>query len=338
MRRIHSQTAKGASSIAALNPQQFQVRQNLSYVHKYSDNSAFQSLEVVEAEHIISHLAGLIPPIDEDETARRLDVLMYRMILAKAEGDDQTCNSITKQVQKIAASLSQKGTIPEVIAAKDTLAAIQTDAFWQTAALTDIDQIREEIRGLMRFLKREMKTKVINITDAVLFEREGERFTAESNIESYYERASRYVTENEDNPALHKLKNNIPLSPEDWSELEGIFWHEVGTKEEYEKLTADKIPLGKFVRSLTGLSHEAAHTAFSEFLDTGVYTEAQIHFVHCVMDWIITYGTLGKEDMRDPEFAGGSDIVEVFGDHIVDFQKIMAVIDGINTNAMPLAA
>lgn len=120
--------------------------------------------------------------------------------------------------------------------------------------------------------------------------------------------------------------------------MEGIFWHEAGTKEEYEKVTADKIPLGKFVDSLTGLSHEAAHTAFPEFLDTGVYTEAQIHFVHGVMDWIITYGTLGKEDMRDPEFAGGSDIVEVFGDHIVDFQKIMAVIDGINTNAIPLAA
>lgn len=327
-----------ASSIAALNPQQFQVRQNLSYVHKYSDTSAFQSLELIEAENVISHLAGLIPPIDEDEAARRLDVLMYRMILAKAEEDDQTYNNITKQVQKIAASLSQKGTIPEIAAAKDTLAAIRTEAFWQTATLTDIDQIREEIRGLMHFLKREMKTKVINITDAVLFEREGERFTAESNLESYYERASRYVTENEDNPALHKLKNNIPLSPEDWSELEGIFWNEVGTKEEYEKVTADKIPLGKFVRSLTGLSYEAAHAAFSEFLDTGVYTEAQIHFVQCIMDWIITYGTLGKEDMHDPEFAGGSDIVEVFGDNIVDFQKIMAVIDGINTNAMPLAA
>lgn len=327
-----------ASSIAALNPQQFQVRQNLRYVDQYSDASAFQSLDLVEAENVISHLAGLIPPMDEDEAARRLDVLMYRMILAKAEDDGQTYNSTAKKVQKIADSLAQKGTIPEVMAVKDTLTAIRTNAFWQTASLTDINRIREEIRGLMPFLKREMKAKVINITDAVLFEREGERFTAESTLEGYYERASRYVTENEDKPALHKLKNNIPLSQEDWSELERIFWSEVGTKEEYEKATSDKTPLGRFARSLTGLSNEAAHAAFSEFLDTGVYTEAQVHFVHCIMDWIIAYGTLGREDMRDPEFAGGSDIVEVFGDHIPDFQKIMAVIDSINANAMPLAA
>lgn len=327
-----------SSSIAALNTQQFQVRQNLSYVDKYGQATAFQTLELVEAENVISHLAGLIPPIDEDETARRLDVLMYRMILAKAQEDNQTYNSITKKVKKIAASLSQKGTIPEVMAAKDTLTTIRTDAFWQTATLTEIDRIREELRGLMHFLKREMKTKVINITDAVLFEREGERFTTESNLEGYYERASRYVIENEDKPALQKLKNNIPLSSEDWSELEEIFWHEVGTAEEYKKATDDSVPLGKFVRSLTGLSSEAAHSAFSEFLDTGVYTEAQVHFVRCIMDWIINYGTLAVEDMSDPEFAGGVDVIDIFGDNLADFQKIRAVIDSINANAMPLAA
>lgn len=327
-----------SSSIAALNAQQFQVRQNLSYVDKYGQATAFQTLELVEAENVISHLARLIPPIDEDETARRLDVLMYRMILAKTQEDNQTYNSITKKVQKIAASLSQKGTIPEVMAAKNTLTTIRTDAFWQTATLTEINRIREELRGLMHFLKREMKTKVINITDAVLFEREGERFTTESNLDGYYERASRYVTENEDKPALQKLKNNIPLSSEDWSELEEIFWHEVGTAEEYKKATDDSVPLGKFVRSLTGLSSEAAHSAFSEFLDTGVYTEAQVHFVCCIMDWIISYGTLAMEDMSDPEFAGGVDVIDIFGDNLADFQKIRAVIEGINANAMPLAA
>ena len=79
----------------------------------------------------------------------------------------------------------------------------------------------------------------------------------------------------------------------------------------------DDVPLGKFVRSLTGLSEEAAHAVFSEFLDTGLYSEAQIHFVKCVMDWIITNGTLERTDMSSPEFCGGDDIVEIFEDNIV---------------------
>ncbi len=279
---------------------------------------------MVESEAIIAHLASLIP--------------LFRMILAKASDDENTYNGIVRKVQKIAVSLSQKGTIPEVMAAKETLIEIKEDTFWKTATLSEIDKIREEIRGLMHFLKKEMKTKVINITDDVLFEREGERFTAESNLECYYERASRYVTENEDKPVLYKLKNNIPLSKEDWDELEKIFWHEVGTAEEYKKAMQKDVPLGKFVRSLTGLSEEAAHAAFSEFLDEGLFTEAQIHFVHCIMDWIIAYGTLDKEEMNDDEFTGGDDIVDIFGDNIADFQRIMAVIASINANALQAAA
>ena len=69
-----------------------------------------------------------------------------------------------------------------------------------------------------------------------------------------------------------------------------------------------------------------------------MYTEAQVHFVRCIMDWIINYGTLAVEDMSDPEFAGGVDVIDIFGDNLADFQKFRAVIDSINANAMPLAA
>jgi len=91
------------------------------------------------------------------------------------------------------------------------------------------------MRGLMHFLKREIRHKIINVTDQVLFEREGEEFTQPSNLESYYERARRYVDENYDEPALNKLRNNIPLDEEDWETLERIFWSEVGTAEEYKR-------------------------------------------------------------------------------------------------------
>ena len=196
--------------------------------------------------------------------------------------------------------------------------------------------------GLMHFLRREIKTKVINVTDDVIFEREGEQFTQTSNLESYYERARRYVDENADEPVLNKLKNNIPLDQEDWDSLERIFWSEVGTADEYRKEfhTEDDeaIPLGKYVRSLTGLDKETAEQAFNEFLDTGLYTTKQITFVHCIIDWIVQYGTLERQDMAYDEFSGGLDVVEVFGENIIAFEKIMSVVEAINANAMPMAA
>ena len=239
-------------------------------------------------------------------------------------------------------TLEQKATIPEVIAAKETLAKAKSDTFWNTATLPEIDKIREEMRGLMHFLKREIRHKIINVTDQVLFEREGEEFTQPSNLESYYERARRYVDENYDEPALNKLRNNIPLDEEDWETLERIFWSEVGTAEEYKREihTADDedIPLGKFVRSLTGLDKATAEQAFNEFLDTGLYTQEQITFVRYIIDWLVQYGTLARQEMAYDEFSGGMDVTEVFEDNIILFQRIMTVVDNINANAMPLAA
>ena len=326
------------TQIGSLNQEQFQVHQNLSYVEKYSDKLAFQCLEVVETENLISHLAGLIPAKVDDETARRLDVLMFRLELAAAVDDQSTKDSIVRKIKTIASTLEHKATIPEVLAAKEILAKVQKDSFWITATIPEMDVIRTELRELMQFLKKEMKSKVINVTDSVLFEKEGERFTEDTTLDGYYERASRYVAENEDKPVLNKLRNNAHLEADDWTQLENIFWHEVGTQEDYKREFGDDMPLGRFVRGLTGLSQEAALTAFTEFLDDKAYTEGQIHFVRCIIDWIVNYGTLEPTDMANDEFAGGENIVNVFSDNVVAFQKILRVIESINQNAMPAAA
>ena len=140
-----------SSSVAALNVEQVQVRQNLEYVEKYSKPDAFQYLNILEADRMIAHLARLMPPSDGDEYARRFDVVMFQIILAKIDGNTDKFNSFVRTVKGAAASLEQKATIPEVIAAKDTLAKAKSDTFWQTATLPDIDQIRDEMIGSYAF-------------------------------------------------------------------------------------------------------------------------------------------------------------------------------------------
>ena len=96
------------------------------------------------------------------------------------------------------------------------------------------------------------------------------------------------------------------------------------------------MPLGKFVRSLTGLTREAAQKAFSEFLDESVYSEEQIGLVECIMDWLVQNGTMERQDLGDSDNLGGLSISEVFEPFMI--KNIIAVIDTINANAMPLAA
>ncbi len=87
-----------------------------------------------------------------------------------------------------------------------------------------------------------------------------------------------------------------------------------------------------------GLNPETARQAFSEFLDTGKFTEEQIYFVNCIVEYISQYGTLDQQEMADDEFAGGLSVVDVFSENISEFKKIMAVVNSINLNAMPKAA
>ena len=331
-----------SSAIAALNREEFQVRQQLEYVEKYSSQEAFQCLELIESERIIARLAVLMPQSGGDEYARRFDVMMYQIMLSKIAGEKDKYERFAKIVKRSAAILQQKATIPEVYAARNTLQKVSDDIFWRTATLPGLEEVRQEVRDLMHHLTKEIKTRVINVTDAAFFEREGERFTQEINLESYYERANRYVRENADEPAIHKLRNNIPLTEDDWAALERIFWGEVGTEEEYDRATQTdddkKMPLGKFVRGLTGLDEKTARQAFSEFLDTGKYTEEQVSFVKCIVKYITQNGTLDKKEMADDEFAEGLNVVDVFGDNSLDFHRIMRIIADINANAMPLAA
>ena len=330
--------SEAVSAISSLNRLQFQVRQNLESVEKFSEKKAFECLEVVTSEELLS-LAPLIPAVNEDESAKRLDVIMYRMMLFKARHDDKSYDRYTKNIRRIAIRLEQKATIPDVMKAKDTLAAVKTEEFWQTADIIKINGIRKELRGLMQYLKKEMKAKEIDITDAVIFEREGERLEPDTTLDDYYERASRYVKENENNPVLLKLKNNMPLDNSDLATLEEIFWHEVGSQDEYRKMLPEEtqdMPLGKFVRSLTGLSQEAAQKAFSAFLDESVYTEEQIGLVKCIMDWIVQNGTMERQDLGDSDNLGGLSIGEVF--EPIHIKTILDIIESINANAMPMAA
>ena len=147
------------------------------------------------------------------------------------------------------------------------------------------------------------------------------------------------MKENENTPVLVKLKNNLPLDDSDLFTLEEIFWHEVGSQEEYRKMLPEEtqdMPLGKFVRSLTGLTQEAAQKAFSAFLDESVYSEEQIGLVKCIMDWLVQNGTMDRQDLSDSENLGGLSIGEVFEPNMI--KNILAVIDGINTNVAPKAA
>ena len=317
------------------------MRQQLAAVQKYGAPAALNALDITAAEEIITRLAPLIPPTEGDEGARRLDVILYRMMLARAAHETASYDGAAKTVMKIAARLAEKNGIPAVHEAADMLGEIRTAAFWTHADLPAIERIRTELRALMQYLRTEIHTKVINIMDEVLSTEVGVRLTKNTALEGYYERANRYVRENENVPALQKLRNNVPLAAEDWAELQRIFWEEVGSAAEFRTFVPSGVQeedhLGTFVRSLTGPSEDAAHAAFSDFLDTALYTEEQIALVRQIMEWVMKNGTMEATELGKPANFGGVSIFNVFHDNKT-LDAIAHILKRINANAKQAAA
>lgn len=88
-------------------------------------------LSVLDTNEIKDHIAPIIVPINDDEFAKRFDLVMYTIELAKMQTKNAT-NPI-RSVIKTAEALSKLGTIPQVLEQKHVIEKVLTEEFWDSA-------------------------------------------------------------------------------------------------------------------------------------------------------------------------------------------------------------
>lgn len=151
-------------------------------------------------------------------------------------------------------------------------------------------------------------------------------------LDNYKAKVEYYLKKHEDILAIAKLKTNKTLTQSDVAELEIILWNEVGTKQDYEKEYGDT-PLGELVRSIVGLSMEAANEAFSQYLNDANLNSIQIYFVKRIISYVVKNGMMKDLSvLGEPPFNEMGSVAEIFDDMGV-WMGIRKVIDDINGNA-----
>lgn len=185
------------------------------------------------------------------------------------------------------------------------LKEIHTDAFWDAGDILLFEQVRKELRDLIRFLdegsgaQRQIVTK---LTDPIIDSQEGVQMDAAYDFEDYRAKVSRYVNEHGDTLAIYKLTHNIPLAMGDYQELERVLTSELGSKEDYARAFGDT-PFGLLIRKIAKLDHEAAMQAFSSFINDQSLNQNQIAFVHKVIHHIEANGYMDNvAELTKPPF------------------------------------
>ncbi|MED4572810.1 DEAD/DEAH box helicase family protein [Brevibacillus agri] len=328
IRTVHHQ-------INALNTELTAVKMQLQHIEKYKHRDAFVCLSDTDKHNLITYLAPLVYMDDPDEYSKRFDNFMYGIMIAQIEGMPQFKKG-KKQLIHVSSDLSKRATIPQIKEKLELINMIGTDEFWQNPDIPVFEKVRMELRGLMKFIVDEVGKSPVytNLSDVVLAVKEGEVLYQAYDFEDYKLKVNRYIENNRDHLAIHKLRHNIPLTASDYESLERIFTGELGTEEDYKREFKDT-PFGLLVRKIAKMDHDAAMAAFSAFINDQSLTQAQIVFVKKVVDYIVQNGYIENvAELMKPPFDKPQSFIKLFDG--VRQKQFVELISQIKENAVKI--
>lgn len=322
------------ASIQSLDRNRFEVKMVLQSVTEFSERKRWNNLNTSDLHTIEEQLSRLPMNLNEHERTKRFDLLILKMMQAKLMSDDKEYTYRERLIQ-ISGQLSRKYTIPEVLKAQPLLDPMQHHSFYKELSNKRLEEVRQTILELVKYLDAKESVSVYtNFEDTVNAGDEEIAAEFKPKYGSYKTRVERFLRENQDNITIRKLRTNMPITSEELQALENMLFDEkeLGTREDFEKEYGHQ-PLGKFIRSILGLSTEAANQAFSTFIQAGKLSPDQMTFINTIIEHLTKNGTIDKGMLFQQPFTYFNDqgLFGIFDDP--DAVRIISIIDQINSNA-----
>ena len=282
--------------VAGMNVHNIVVRPHRRWVERYGEAGAWSTLTAEATEEIAERLSGLPSAVrDDDEAAKRFDLLLLRLQLALLAGDPGV-ERLRSQVQAVATALLEQTAIPVIKAQELLLRDAAGDEWWVDVTLPMLELLRRRVRGLVALIEK--SKRVVVYTDfrdelgeaaevqlaGVVVANDFERFRAKARV---------YLRVHEDHVAVQKLRRNRRLTPGDLGELERLLLEAgIADQQDLDHASQEASGLGLFVRSLVGLDRKAATAAFEGFLAGKTLSANQLHFVSLVIAGLTESGVL----------------------------------------------
>lgn len=326
------------TQVQALNTDLIAVRLRMQSVEKYKKPGAFNYISEGDKGELLQQIAPIVQMDDNDEYAKRFDNFMYGLMIASMEQMPSFIHA-QKQLRDMGTLLERKVSIPQIKAKLPVIEEVNTDTFWEANDILQFEKVRKELRELIKFIVEQTpgkKTIITHLTDPVIDQQEGVQLDAAYDFEDYRAKVNRYVNENGNTLAIYKLTHNIPLASGDYQELERVLTSELGSKEDYIREFGDT-PFGLLVRKIAKLDHDAAMSAFSQFINDQSLNQKQIAFVHKIINHIEQNGYMENVTMlTKPPFDKPLSFTKLFDRKTQT--AIMAAINKVKDNATIIVA
>jgi type I restriction enzyme, R subunit len=292
--------------VEQMNVNNFIVRPKRKLVEKYADAKAWETLGLDERNELVSDVAGLPSElVDDDQEAKQFDLLMLRLQLGLLR-HETSFTRWSENVREIAGALEEKAAIPMVRAELELIIEVQTEEFWQDITTAILEDVRKRLRTLVKFIEKTKRQNIYtDFTDLIGEDRiiDLPGFAAGLDVERFRDKTQQFLKAHENDPVIHKLRWNEPLTRADLDALEKILLEAgAGTPDDLSKVRSES-GLGLLVREMIGLDREAAKRAFDGFLAGKTLTANQIQFVNLVIDYLTQSGWMRAAQLYESPFT-----------------------------------
>ena len=287
------------AQVDSLSMARIDVREKIESIEPYRNKESWVCLSEVDVAKL-KNIASLLPRPNENEAAKKFDVLMLHLQLEKV---DSTVNADKAKVSvmTLAKLLEEKATIPLVRTRLNTIRDVQTVEFWETSTIDRLERVRKELRDLIQLLEgnRNDKKFIIDIEDTTSSDADAARVQLRA---TYKQRVIEYLANNTGNPTLAKIQNFEQLTTSDINELQRVFWEELGTREEYNEMTLGKRynnNVAAFIRVINGIDRKKALEKYAEFIKGTDLNSEQEQYLKNILDYISVNGDIQLSDFME---------------------------------------
>jgi type I restriction enzyme R subunit len=246
-----------------------------------------------------------------EDSAYRFDLTMTRLQTAQVQDSGEREGykaAVQEQVENLQMNLNP------VKAKAETIKLVRSKAFWQQATMPQLEDLRVDLRGIMRHQTYAAATKwsplVLDVRDSGEIRDHYQTKLEGLQLVEYRKRVKKALLEHfEKNLVLRKIRANIRVSDADVTKLAELVM-DVDPRADLSRLFAEeehedvKDRLQFVIRGLVGLNAEQVEQAFTDFVHAfSTLTAQQIQFLTLVKQHITDHGMLRIEDLYEAPFT-----------------------------------
>lgn len=316
------------SSIRAINTDRFSARMRIGLLDKYKNKENFNRLNELDVKNLKDEIAPLLISTDQDEYAKRFDLIVYKIEYALVSKKSFTYHK--NLLKDLGRELRFVRNIDQVKKNLDLIDELVEETFWDDYDILRLEKMRLSLRDLMKLIVKE-KPQVFytDFKDDVLGYKVNEPVEDSYDTSTYKERVEAYFKNYKDDLSIYKLRNNKELTKSDLRYFEKVLFEDLGDEKSYHRTYEDQ-PLMKMISSIVGMEREAVNQAFSKFLTDESLNSDQIDFVKNIVEYIVKNGSMDKTELNSYLFSKNGSISDLFENRLDIAREISYSIDKIN--------